>query len=337
MTLRRWLPFGLLAASVLALSRPAEAVVVERVVAVIGEKAILLSDLRQRARPYLIKLYSQVPAGPQRSAAESKILSQLIERMVDEELESLAANRNNTTVTADEVDKALRRIARASGAPLSKLFADVESNTGMSEVEYRQEIRRQVLEGKLLNRFVMNQRITEQELEAMFERVKRQEREILLYNPGWIVLRLDNDATAEQVAQRMAEARAMVERVRGGEDFAAVATQYSEDPNTQDKGGDLGIRVTSTSPRALSGKYAMLNRTLEQRSLTLEPGELTDPFRFKDAVVVMTIISRQPSRYTSLAASRSEMAERVRAEKLQNLKDKWMEDLRRRTHVDVRL
>jgi peptidyl-prolyl cis-trans isomerase SurA len=307
------------------------------VVAVIGEKAILLTDLRQRARPYLIKLYAQVPAGPQRSAAESKIFSQLIERMVDEELESLAANRNSTTVTADEVDKALRRIARASGAPLSKLFADVEANTGMTEVEYRQEIRRQVLEGKLLNRFVMNQRITEQELGNMFERVQKQERTILLYNPAWIVLRLDKDATAAQVAERMTEARAMVERVRGGEAFPAVAAQFSEDPDSKDKGGDLGIRVPSTSPRALSGKYPMLNRALEQRAFALEPGELTDPFRFKDAIVVMTIVSRQPSRYTSLAASRAEMAERVRAEKLQNIKDKWLQDLRRRTHVDVRL
>ena len=87
----RLLAAVLLATVVLAIPHDAEAVVVERVVAVIGEKAVLLTDLRKRARPFLVRVHAQVPAGPQRAAAESKIYSQLIEKMVDEELEALAA------------------------------------------------------------------------------------------------------------------------------------------------------------------------------------------------------------------------------------------------------
>src|SRR5690606_19924413 len=127
----------------------AEAVVVERIVAVVGEKAILLSDLRRRARPFLLQLYARVPEGPQRAAAESRIMSDLIERIVDEELEALAATRDAMRVTAEEVDKALQNIARASGMPLPQLLENIKADTGMTEVEYREEIRRQVLEGKL--------------------------------------------------------------------------------------------------------------------------------------------------------------------------------------------
>ena len=255
MSLKRYLSAGLLVAAVATVSDSADAVVVERVVAVVGEKAILLSDLRKRAHPFVVRLYGQVPAGPQRAAAESKVYGQLIEKMVDEELEAVAAARNNTRVTADEVDAALRRVARASGAPLSKLFADVEGQTGMSEVEYRQEIRRQVLEGKLLNRFIANARVTDQELQEMFDRVRKQERALLLYNPGWIVLRLGKSPTPKQVDDKRAQAQAILAELRAGGDFKAIARDMSEDPNTNDKGGDLGIRVPSTSPRALQGKH----------------------------------------------------------------------------------
>jgi hypothetical protein len=63
---------------------------------------------------------------------------------------------------------------------------------------------------------------------------------------------------------------------------------------------------------------------------------VSEPFRFKDALVIMHLKSRQPSRYNSLKASRVEMIERLRGEKLQKVKTRWLKDLRRRTHVDVR-
>jgi len=335
--LRPWLVGALLAAALGTIAPDSEAVVVERVVAVVGEKAILLSDLRRRARPFLVRLYAQIPAGPQRAAAESKVYSQLIERMVDEELESIAASRASTRVGAEEVDKALRRIARASGQPLSKLLEDVEKTTGMSETEYRLEIRRQVLEGKLLNRFIASQRITEGELEAMFNEMRKQEQELLLYNPGWIVLRLGKSPQPAFLEERMAEANDIVDKIRSGTPFEELAKQFSEDPATSESGGDLGIRVPSKSPRAIEGKYPLLHRSLETKAVALDVDEVGEPFRFKDAIVIMTVLSRQPSRYTSLDAVRAEITERVRADKLQKVKEKWLQDLRRRTHVDIRL
>src|SRR5688500_829731 len=166
-------PRSLLAATlvlaVLAVAPPAQAVIVEKVVAVVGEKAILLTDLRRRARPALMLLYAQVPQGPERAAAESRVLAQIVEKMVEEELAGVAASRSSLQVSSEEVDKALRAIARAANMTLSQLFEDVQRGTGMTEVEYRDEIRRQVLEGKLLGRYVQNTRIGDKELEEMFE------------------------------------------------------------------------------------------------------------------------------------------------------------------------
>ena len=316
----------------------AEAVVVERVVAVVGERAILLTDVRRRARPYLARLYAALPPGPQRAGAESKVMKDMLERMVDEELETIAAARQNVRVTAEEVDQALRRVAKAAGMPLAELYRDVETNTGLTQTEYRQEIRRQVLEGKLLQRQIQNQRVTKAELERMFDKVRKQERMILLYQPAWIVLRLGKDASESLVRSRMAQAREIVAQARAGTDFATLAEEYSEDPSTVSEGGDLGIRVPTHSPRAQEGEYKLLAKELEERALALEVGEVTEPFVYKDeAIVILTVTRRQPSRYVSIDAVRNEMAERVQSEKLQKIKDKWLEDLRRRTHVDVRM
>ena len=71
----------------------ASAAIVERIVAIVGERAILLSDLRQRSRPFLARAYDQYPEGPQRAAATSQIYKVVLDRMVEEELEDEAAKR----------------------------------------------------------------------------------------------------------------------------------------------------------------------------------------------------------------------------------------------------
>jgi peptidyl-prolyl cis-trans isomerase SurA len=322
--------------SVAFTSFDAPAVVVERVVAVVGDKAILLTDLRRRARPRLLQMFATLPEGPQRAAAESQIMSSQIQQMVDEELVAGAALKAQQRATTEEVDKALSFAARVRGLTLSQLFEGVQRDTGMTEIEYRQEIRRQVLEGKLLNRFVANQRITKTELEQMYEVAKKQERMILLYQPAWIVLRLPKNATEDQVGQQMLVAQDIVARARAGEDFGALAQQYSADTKTAGVGGNLGIRIPVTSPKAAEGKYKLLAKPLEAVAQKLEQGAVSEPFRFGEAIVILTVTVRQPSRYPSVKAAEKELAQLVTVQKLQQVKTKWLKDLRRRTHVDVR-
>ena len=316
------------------LTGPADAIIIERVVAVIGEKAILQSDVRTRARPFLVQLYQKVPPGPQRAAAESKVYSQLIERMVDEELEAAAAARSNTTVTSDEIDHAIRNVARMARMTVAQLYGDVRNSSGMTEQEYRQEIRRQVLEGKLLNNMV-RERVTDPEIEAMFNTILAQDLRLRLYKPSWIVLKVGDDPPPEVVAARTDQAKDIVKRARAGSDFGSLAAQFSDDP-TASKAGKLGIRAPAGSPLEVEGKHEKLAATLERVAMSLKPGELSDPFRWKDAIVVLRVDERQPSRYTVLENHEPEMMQRVRAAKLEKAKKKWLRDLRGRTYVDIR-
>src|SRR5450755_2165657 len=57
---------GALLALGLALSPVARASIVERVVAVVGEKPILLTELQHRARPFLARIYGSTPNAAQR-------------------------------------------------------------------------------------------------------------------------------------------------------------------------------------------------------------------------------------------------------------------------------
>ncbi|MCC6525689.1 MAG: peptidylprolyl isomerase [Polyangiaceae bacterium] len=322
-------------ALVLAAPAVAEAVTIEKVVAVVGEKAILQTDVRKRARLALSRVYA-MPDTPQRTAAVSSVTKVVLDRMIEEELEANAAARQSVTVSSEEVDGAMRKLATRAGTTVAKFVTAATQETGSTEQEFRQELRRQLLEGKLVARLIEERfTATEADMKAMFDKVVAAERGMRLYHPAWIVLRLEPDAPPEVVAARSKLAAEIVARVRQGADFGALARQYSDDKTAQN-GGDLGIRAPAGSEAALSGRYGILSPKLEDATVSLEPGQVSEPLVYEGSIVVLALAERQPSRYTTLEAARDEMVERLRGEQFQKAKEKWLKDLRRRTHVIVR-
>src|SRR3569623_2089497 len=57
-------------------------------------------------------------------------------------------------------------------------------------------------------------------------------------------------------------------KVRKGEDFAALARQYSQDPGSAASGGDLGFFGHGT-----------MDKAFEDASFALKPGDVSEPVR----------------------------------------------------------
>lgn len=329
------LAFG---AAVLASSPRADAVVVEKIVAIVGDKPILLSELRARAKPFLIQILQNVPAGAQQAAAQSQLLKDLLEKMVDEELEAQAAARANITVSSAEIENAFDNIAASQGVTKEAIFKEARARNGLTEQDYREEMRRQIIEGKMIQLRVKGRvRITEEDIKTMYDRVLREEKKRRDYHPAWIVLRVLPGSSAQAAAERKALADDIAARAKKGEDFAKLAATYSDDSATRENGGDVGVRSPAGSPQAASGKSPVLGADLEAAALLMEPGDISAPITIGPNIVVMKLLSRQPSRYTSFKEAKNEMVQRLQAEIMEKAKKKWLEELRKKTHVETRL
>jgi len=336
--LSRALVAAALALTTFGAPRAAKAVTVEKIVAIVGDDAILLSDLRARGAPFLRQISRQFPPGPQRAAAESQMYKELIDKLVEETLEAQAAERSKLVVTPEELDKAFEQLASGQHMTMDQLFEVTEQKTGMSETEYRAEIRRQILEGKILSQRVRGRvRITEEDLKNAFKRSVREERERRQYRPAWIALRILPNSTPEAIEERKALAMAIHKQLDDGADFADLATKYSDDTKSRDKGGDLGIKAPVKSPAAQAGRRQALSQELEDKIMPLEPDDYTEPFRAGDAFVIVKLLSREPSHFTTFEAAREEMVARVQNEILGREKTAYLEELKKRTYVKVSL
>ncbi len=334
----RWLPSPLLrvlfvAGAVTAgslVAPPSNATIVERVVAVVGERPILLSELRQRARPHRVRIAMTTQNPTQIAAAENELFRELLTRMIDDRLEEQAADKAHLAVTPEEVDNGIRQVAAQAKIAPKDLVSEAKKQ-GLTEQDYRDEIRRQVLEGKLMNLRVRNRvRVTEQDARAVYA---RHTRDLMAQSPidiRIIVLNVTPGSTQQQLDVRMVLGQELANRARAGDDFCELVMNYSEEPTTKPSCGSRG-------PVPLSALPPQIQDVVK----TLKPGDTADPMLFQDptgakAVLVVQLATAQPKipRFEDL---RDQMMERAFYEAMERQKKLWLQELRRGVYIDVRL
>ena len=306
--------------------RPARATIVERVVAVVGDRAILLSELLERARPFQMQVYTTVPEGASRNAALSQLYRQLVERLVDEELQGREAAKSNITVTAEEIQSALERVAKQNDVTVEQLLDEARKN-GLGVAEYRQEIRRQLLDAKMLNlRIQGRMRIGEDDMRNAYKRIATEERKKLEFRAAWIRFQIPPGSGTTGAAEQRDAAARVASQARAGADFAELARTYSSDVATREQGGLLAPMQPGQLPQEIDAAL-----------LGMEPGDVSAPLRLGDAWLVIKLVERGPSQLPEYEKAKPQLQTRVYAEKMDAARRQWLDGLRKRTHVDIRL
>jgi peptidyl-prolyl cis-trans isomerase SurA len=327
-TCSRWMRPLAAASLVLALAMGvatrADATIVERIVAVVGDKPILLSDLRARARPYLTQIYSQPRPPAELTVAENKMLQELLAKMIDERLESAAAERARISVTTEEIDQGLTNIASQSKLSVREIV-DEARKQGLTEQEYREEVRRQLLDSKLIQLRVKGRvRPSEEDARALYMRITAQLSEDPPVDVRLLALRIAPNSSPAEITARETLAAELLQRARDGEDFCSLIARYSEDPETTQKCGSRG-------PQPLANIIPEVQAIIKD----LKPGEFGQPLRFGDqAIVIVQYAGKQ--KLPEFEDVKDAMLNRAFAESLERQRKVWLTELRRQTYVDVR-
>jgi peptidyl-prolyl cis-trans isomerase SurA len=168
-----------LCASLLLIAVRVDAAITERVVAVVDDRPILWTDLVKRATAPRIQIRMQTSDPNVVSVQEQEMYKELLDRLIDDRLEEQQAAKAHLTVTSDEIDRAIETIAARAQAQQGQALTvqsvlSVAQSRGMTEPEFRDEIRRQILEGKLLELRVRPRvRVTERDIRDAYERWRR--------------------------------------------------------------------------------------------------------------------------------------------------------------------
>lgn len=314
---------ALLGLSALAWSGRSDAVIVERVVAVVGDRPILLSELRHRGRPFLYRIAATTQSPAQAAAQETEMFRELLQRMIDDRLEEQAADKSRLTVTPEEVDGAIRNVAAQAKIPVAELVAEVRRQ-GLSEQDYRDEIRRQILEGKLVQLRVAGRvRVTESDAREAYARFSKDFAEQSPVELRTLPMRLTPGASVIEAKEKLAQE--IVMKSRAGQDFCGFVKEFSDDVQSRDQCGFRGRQP-------LKGLYP----AIQEQLVDMKDGEISNPIRFGQEVILVFQLVRRP-KVPAFEDVRAQMMDLAVEDLFSHQRDLYLQELRRGVYIDVRL
>ncbi|MGD0675753.1 MAG: SurA N-terminal domain-containing protein [Polyangiaceae bacterium] len=333
-TFRNWVVRSAAVAACVAATSAAQGAIVERVVAVIGERPVLWTELLHRALAGRVQIRMQTRDANVIGVQEQQLYKELLDRMIDDRLEAQQADHAHVTVSSEEIDRGIANIATQAQAQQGRqvTVADVIEEVrrrGMTEQDFRDEIRRQILEGKLIELRVRPRvRVTDSDAHAAYQHWTQEIRDQQPVDVRILALRLPPGGTKIQLQARMLLAQDLSHRARDGEDFCQLVAQYSDDVSTKDSCGSHGAQPLSN-----------LLAPIQEAMRTLSAGSISDPIpvTLGQEQVILILMPLGQARVPAFEEVKNDMMQKALLEGLDRARRQWLMDLRRNVYVDVRL
>ena len=235
----RWPALAL--ALLLAAPQALAAQLLDRIVAVVNDDVVLLSELEQEVKTVAAQLQQRnIPLPDQQI-----LIRQVLERLIMQRLQLAVAERSGIRVDEATLNAAVKRIAEQNNLSLSQFRAALEAE-GYDYAAFREGLRNEIVLARLHQRQAESRvHITPQEIDEFLASQSGSNTDEYLV--GHILISIPDQASAAQLQQARERAEQVLRALREGAELAQLAASYSDSPTALD-GGSLGWRTQGELP-----------------------------------------------------------------------------------------
>jgi len=299
--------------------------IVDRVVATINDEIILNSELMMRVAPLAFEL-NKISDLKERRRRETKLTSQVLAEMINEELVSQAASSAKLEVGAKEVEAAITDLKRQNKLDDEQLKEALRMQ-GYSMSSYRKDVRSQIVRMRAVNTLVRPKvSITDDDVRAKYDANARRAAQVSEVHLQHILIA--TEPTADAAAKKAARDKAadIIGRARAGEDFAKLAETYSDDPATKNTGGDLGWIERGT----IATEWEVI-------VFAMSKDETRGPVNGPRGLHVFHVSELKDSKQEEYEAVKEKLRNELYRAELDKQTRLWVDELRKKAHFEIKL
>ena len=236
-------------------------VVVDRIVAVVNQEIIILSEVEKVAGLYKEEIKAEDRW--ERQEQVQRVFRKALDNLIEEKLLDQEVKKAGIKVTGKEVEGAIDDIKKRNAITQEGLEKAL-ANEGLSFEAFKKQIEKRLQRMKLLQwAMKVEPKIGEKELRDFYQRNIDQYQMNESYRPSHILFAIPKEATPQEVLEIRKKCQMVLEKIKRGEDFGEMALLYSEDASSKDR-GDLGFV-----------KRGELLPAFENEALRLQVGEVS--------------------------------------------------------------
>jgi parvulin-like peptidyl-prolyl isomerase len=293
-----------------------EAQTLDGIAAVVNEEIITIGEVREA-------MAFELTRGEQSRERISALYKQTLRSLTNIQLQLARARQLQMTVSENDIDRQVEALKAESQISDDQLVQMLK-NRGMTLESYRQQIREGLLVAKVVNAEVRSRLIIlDSELQEAYEARQESYRIPGTQTVSHILFLLPERASDDDAAQRRAEAERVLQEIRDGSDFAALARQHSEGPSAE-RGGLLG---TFQANELLPG--------FDEAAADLQPGEVGDVIRTRVGLHIIRLEDRQVDSFRAFDDVKDELQNVLLREKTEAKYQEWLEALRLQAYIKI--
>ncbi len=230
-------------------------VALDRIVAVVENDIIMQSELETKLRTVVGQMQQQGIQLPSSSILETQVL----ERMILIIIQLQRAEETGIRVDDETLNRTISNIAAENKVSLSQ-FRDILEKDGFNYEQFRENIRNEIIISRLRQRQVDNRiSISSKEIDNALSNMEFQGKTETEYQLSHILISLPEAPTPDEEEQARLVATKVLEDLKAGQDFAMMASTYSDGQRALE-GGDLGWRKKNEIPTLFSPQISSMEK-----------------------------------------------------------------------------
>jgi foldase protein PrsA len=280
------------------------------VAARVNGQAIMETELTTQLEQ-LKKQYPQMFTG---SDAQGRLLDfkqRLLENLVNQALIEQAAKDKGINVTDSDIQKQVDQLK--SGFKDQAAFEQALKSAGMTVDQLRSQIKNQLVTQKLVETLSANQKVTDAEIKAYYDKNKSQFYESAAKRASHILFKSADKATAKKVLAQLQD---------GSTSIAAAAKKYSIDTASATKGGDLGWPTQPYVPEF----QAALDK--------LSKGQMSGLVESQYGIHIIKVTDVRSGSQKTLAEVKSQIQQIIIQQRRSDAYQQFLNDLRKQAKIE---
>jgi parvulin-like peptidyl-prolyl isomerase len=250
------------------------------------------------------------PGSPEYEDLKNKAIAYLVQRVEYRK----EADELGIEVSDKKVDDRLSQIkAQYFGNDPKRYKAQLKS-AGLTEEQVRQDIRTEILEEEVFKKVTADVTVTDAQIRKYYREHQSQ------------YAKPEQRAIAHILVKKKPLADDLYDRIQNGENFAALAKRYSQDPGSKNQGGKLTISKGQTVA------------PFDQTAFLMRTGQVSRPVKTEFGYhIIKALADAIPAKTEPLDKKLTEqIREQLLTEKRNEKMTKWVEDIRKEHADDVR-
>lgn len=295
-------------------------ILLDRVVAVVNKEVITWSELYEMME---YEASEQVKALKQEDRLKvfKNNEALFLDRLIDIRLQIQDARRLGYEVTPEELNEAIESIKKKYSLT-DDLFKESLKKEGLTIEDYKKRLSEQILVSHIVNQQIKNKVIvSEEDIKKYTDLSKRSLNDGESFKLRMIFFTKPKDDADRKTVED--KASLVIQRLKAGEDFSALAKEYSEDPSAKN-GGELGFIKQNQMAKDFLAALSKMNI-----------GDFSNPFWTEKGLQIIKLDEKTAMK--SIGSIREDAQKQLAEVQFQEKYKNWIKSLREKAHIEIRL